>query len=295
MNVIEIPEKGKKVVYPSSWEEMSRDELLFTMALAMEMLAGKISQNEFKTRVFYKLAKMHRSPWQRRKELLLTRKEQTRKWENVGRAAETISWMFSKEDDGRLVFRFDCVINPLPRIRVKHKWMIGPGEALLDVSFGEYMVAYDFFRKFSQDRDEHWLNCLCSTLYRPRSASGKREDFDADRCMKREKLFTRLSQVERFIIVSWFAACDHYFKSGDIEVDGRVISLAPLFHKEDGDVKEEEGLGMTGILMAVAESGVFGNTEEVKRTNLYQVLLRLYLWHLENKRLKKIYRHGKVE
>ena len=74
MNVIEIPEKGKKVVYPSSWEEMSRDELLFTMALAMEMLEGKISQNEFKTRVFYKLTKMHRSPWQRRKELLLTRK-----------------------------------------------------------------------------------------------------------------------------------------------------------------------------------------------------------------------------
>lgn len=295
MNVIEIPAKGKKVVYPSSWEEMSRDELLFTMKLAMEMLAGILSLDEFKIRVFYKLTRMHRNMWQRRKELLLTEREQVRKWENVRRSAETISWMFSREDDGRVVFRFDSVVNPLPRIRIKRFWFKGPGEALLDITFGEYMVAYDFLQKFRRDKEERWMNCLCSTLYRPIGKDGKREDFDVDLCMKRSKMFVAIRPEERFTILSWFDACDHYFKSGDIEVDGRIVSLAPLFRPEGEDRDENEGLGMTGILMAVAESGVFGKAEEVKRTNLYQVLLRLYLWHLENKRLKKMYQHGKVE
>ena len=38
---------------------------------------------------------------------------------------------------------------------------------------------------------------------------------------------------------------------------------------------------------------VFGTVEEVKRTNLYSVLLRLYLWYLDNKRLEKMYANGK--
>lgn len=55
-------------------------------------------------------------------------------------------------------------------------------------------------------------------------------------------------------------------------------------------------LGLTGILMGVADNGTFGPVAEVERTNLYTVLLKLYQWHLEHKRLEKIYnKHGKSE
>lgn len=69
-----------------------------------------------------------------------------------------------------------------------------------------------------------------------------------------------------------------------------------LFRQEDKAVEEESGdpgLGLTGILLGVVENGAFGTIEEVKRTNLYTVMLRLYLWHLENERLEKMYKDGK--
>ena len=77
---------------------------------------------------------------------------------------------------------------------------------------------------------------------------------------------------------------------------GRAISLGVLFRQEDKAVEEESGdpgLGLTGILLGLAENGAFGTIEEVKRTNLYTVMLRLYLWHLENERLEKMYKDGK--
>ena len=50
------------------------------------------------------------------------------------------------------------------------------------------------------------------------------------------------------MILSWFSACDHYFKSGEIEIDGRLISLAPLFKQtnDSGEENEFRGIGIDG-------------------------------------------------
>lgn len=299
MNVIEIPEAGKRIEYPSAWEELKRRELLFITREALLLMAGEISVLEFKVRVFYFLAGIKRKQRHNRKDRYLTSEEMERKYGNVVLAAETVNFVFSGNEEEGLVFDFNCVENILPTVRIGWRVYHGPAGALLNLTFGEYMVAYDFYRRYMMDKGERDLNALCAVLYRPgggRGGDDVREVFDVNRCVGRARMFSRLSFEERFVILSWFSACDNYFKSGDIEVDGREISLGVLFRQED-KAKDEEGgdpgLGLTGILMGVAENGAFGTIEEVKRTNLYTVMLRLYLWYLENKRLEKIYGKSK--
>lgn len=301
MNVIEIPESGKRVEYPSCWEELNRKQLLFIVRLGLRLMAGEVSVLEFKVRVFYFLTGIKRKQRHNREERYLTREEMERKYGNIVLAAETVSFVFKGEEE-EMVFDFDCVKNLLPSLRIGWRVYHGPADALLNMTFGEYMVASDFYRRYMMDKDERDLNALCAVLYRSKRSrevrDDIREDFNVHECTRRAGRFSGLSFEERFVILSWFSACDNYFKSGNIEVDGREISLAVLFRQEDKtreDDSGDPGLGLTGILLGVAENGAFGSIEDVKRANLYSVMLRLYLWHLENERLKKIYRNDKVE
>lgn len=294
MNVIEIPAVGKRVEYPSSWDECSPQQLQYIFREALQLLAGNINLTEFKIHIFYLLAGIRRTRKHNRKDQLLTQKQQEQKYSNIVRASETVMFMFS-EQDGKLTFDFDCIQNMLPEIRVGRKKLFGPANALLNITFGEYRVAYDYFRTFIDEQDEMALNCLCAILYRP-ACSGKidndiRIDFNPNECIHAAVRFKRVPPEIKHIIFSWFAACDNYLKSGDIKIEGRTINLRCLFKQEGSG--DDSGLGLTGILMGIADTGTFGTMPEVDKTNLYTVMLRLYLWHLENERLKKLYKNDR--
>lgn len=304
MNVIEIPEVGKKVEYPSAWEECNPRQIQYIFREAARLISGETDLIEFRIRVFYYLAGIVRKHCHERKEQLLSDEQRMIKYDNIIRASETVGFMF-QEKEHQLVFEFDCVRNLIPRIKIKHQLFYGPSEALFNITFGEYRVAYDYYIRFAREHEEHDLNNLCAVLYRP-ARSGAwdddiRETFNPHECVRRAKMFKKVAYELRFFIFSWFSACDNYFKTEQIEIDGRLISLSPLFRKTDEDtegVPEADAgeLGLTGILMGVADNGTFGPVAEVERTNLYTVLLKLYQWHLEHKRLEKIYnKHGKSE
>lgn len=291
MNVIEIPVTGKKIEYPSSWEECSQEQLRYIFREALLLIAGERDLQEFKIRIFYFLAGIRRKQKHNKKDKLLTKREQEQKYWNVIRAAETVMFMFS-ERDGQTVFDYNCLQNMFPEVRIRRKKFYGPKSALFNITFGEYRVAYDYFRTFIDEQDETALDRLCAVLYRP-VRSGKidddiRTDFNPNECARAATRFKRLPVEIKHIIFSWFAACDNYLKSGDIKIEGRTINLRCLFKQEGGG--DDAGLGLTGILMGIADTGTFGTMQEVDRTNLYTVMLRLYLWHQENERLKKLYK-----
>ena len=101
MNVIEIPESGKRVEYPSCWEELNRKQLLFIVRLGLRLMAGEVSVLEFKVRVFYFLTGIKRKQRHNREERYLTREEMERKYGNIVLAAETVDvykrqWNHSK-------------------------------------------------------------------------------------------------------------------------------------------------------------------------------------------------------
>ena len=69
-----------------------------------------------------------------------------------------------------------------------------------------------------------------------------------------------------------------------IEIDGNRCFFSMIFSSkdrgktdlEDGDCDEEEGgIGLTGVMMAIAESGVFGNIKDTAQSDVWDVLARL--------------------
>lgn len=291
MNVIEIRKIGKRIEYPSSWEECSTEQILFIFKNAIALISGNISLSEFKIITFYHLAGIKRKKKHNRKDEMLTEEQRLRKYDNVARAAETVNFMFSALPGENIAFEFDCVQNLLPHIRLRGKKMYGPAEALLNITFWEYQVAYEYYREFIAEKEETALNNLCAVLYRPKRSGSIdddiRIDFNPHECERRSKCFSSVAYEVKFFIFSWFAACDNYFKSSDLIVDGQSITLAPLFKSEGSS--ENDNLGLTAIMMGVADSGTFGNVDGVKRTNLYAVMLKLFLWYKENERVKKMY------
>ncbi len=300
MNVIEIPTLGKRVEYPSCWEELNREQLLFIMRNSLLLTSGDISMLDFQVLVLYNLLGIRRKWKHNKRDRNLTQEHFNKKYCNIARAAETVDFMFTRRD-GTLIFDFNCVINFLPEIRIKRKTFYGPADALFNITFEEYQVACDYNRRFIASREESDLNTLCAVLYRPGRngdiGNDRREEFNPHLSVKRAELFKRVHFEVKYTILSWFSACDNYLKTGDIEIEGRIVSFAALFRKEtnENEVETDTNLGLTGIMMAIADNGTFGSLEQVKRTNLYTVMLRVYLWHLENERLKKLYKNDKSE
>lgn len=299
MNTIEILEVSKKMEYPSSWNECNRKQIRFIFREAIKLIGGDIGMLEFRIRVFYFLTGIRRKRRHERKERMMTEDQLAQKYMNVVEGANTIDFMF-REQKGLPLFEYSRVGNVLPVIRSRMKRMYGPVEALFNISFGEYMVAFDFFRRYVDHKDVSDLNKLCAVLYRPRRKgeinNDLRIDFNASECVRRAKWWCRVPFEDRFIIYSWFAACDNFFKTGEIEVDGQRISFQGLFKQSGGGELGVKDLGLTGVLMSVAEAGTFGTLENVNRTNLYTVLLKLYHWQVEHKKMEqKSKKHGKTE
>ena len=295
MNTLEIPSLGKRIEYPSTWEECSVEQLKYIFAQAHRLMAGEMELLEFQIRIFYHLTGIERNYKHERKERLMSEDARFTKYDNIFRAARSIDFIFI-EKEGQLVFEFDCIENLLPSIEVDAKVFYGPIQALFNITFAEYRVAYDFYCRYIDEADDIHLNNLCAVLYRPAGTEEYtddiREPFNPHLCVRRSDLFKKVPLEIRSIILAWFSACDNYFKTGQLSIDGREISFAPLFkssgNQSDDTPHEDSGeLGLTGVLLTIADSGTFGPVVEVEKTNLYTVLLKLYQWHLEHKRNEK--------
>jgi hypothetical protein len=253
------------------------------------LLAGKITLIDYQLLVFYKLTNirlLHPVIADRN----LTYEQRLSKYDNIFRACQTINFMFPGGIQ-KPVFEYTCTINQLPIIRIKHEYWHSPSNALLDISFGEYRMAYDLYRQYLLDSSQEACRRLLAVLYRPiLKNTGRRKSFDPDECLHRSKQTMRLPSEILFYVVTWFGACDRYLKTENIFVEGHEINLSCLFTNSDDDKKiGEDNLGLLGIELALAESGTFGDLDGVDRANLYTVLLKLYQWKKENDKTKAVY------
>ena len=58
-------------------------------------------------------------------------------------------------------------------------------------------------------------------------------------------------------------------------MNGEKISLAILF-ESDKKKSKSDGLGLVGLQMSVAESGVFGNMKDVGKEKIFNIYAYLY-------------------
>ena len=79
----------------------------------------------------------------------------------------------------------------------------------------------------------------------------------------------------------WFTYCIKCLQEEDLIINGIDVNLSVLFPKNNMGVTNHQktNLGWTGVLMDIAESGVFGDAVSTAQTPLYDILLFLLKKH----------------
>lgn len=177
----------------------------------------------------------------------------------------------------------------------------GPGDFLQGMSFAEYKDSLAASMKFMETHDEAWLDRLTAILYRRRRPGlkrlMKRQDFDGrTRTLYNpamiERATRRMKGVDpgiKYMALMYVSGCLWTLKNMEegIEIDGVKMDFTVLF-KPSGKEEADESVGMIGMMMALAESGVFGSLKDVANTDVWDVLVRIYQLELDRRSMEKM-------
>ena len=303
MNELLIPEKKIKVNYPSCWDEIKAENVCrigeimhacYTGKIDYDM-ARKLAADEFLNRV----NSVHKPALD---------EDSVDFWSTESLLADSVDFLFNHEETKN--GNENVSINPkfctqlVPWVKVGLRWYIGPKDLLSDLTIFEFKEASWRTGKYSETRDDQYLNEIFAVLYQPGGLIGKRKVRGAhvethgnaslhqqQRNYNRSlKAATHVPIGLKFIIYLFFIGCMNWLREEAVEIDGNEIRFGCLFPKASpNSLKEgetENDTGMAGILFQMAESGVFGNMEQTSKVSMWDVFLRLLQIHNQIKKMK---------
>lgn len=182
------------------------------------------------------------------------------------------------------------------------KKLYGPGDFMQDMCFAEYKDALAAAMKYMETNDDLWLDRLTAILYREKRAGLKKlmnsPDFDG-----RIRVTYNPGMVEhgmrmtkhvrkgiKYMALMYIMGCLWNLRNNEdgIEIDGGKCDFSILFMRsETEETATEEGVGMIGVMMALAESGVFGNLKDVANADVWDVLVRMYQLEIDRRAFEK--------
>jgi hypothetical protein len=235
-----------------------------------------------RTQAIYKLLNMVPS----KKQLLILDEEA--KWANVYQLSLLIDSFFEHQD-GKMIIQQDYVHNPVPAFKPLWRTYHGPADGFRNVTFGEYTDGLRLFLQYSATGNENLLHLLASIFYRkakPLHAFKKRlPNYDGDiRQAYNSNLIEDRANVFRYApkgfiygFYMYFASFQKYITGAQVPWGGKMLDLSILFDPGESETQEAvPGLGMDSLSFALAESGEFGNLEAVRKTNVWEIFIRLY-------------------
>lgn len=147
-----ITYKGKKLNFPTSWNELSEKQFVFVaghIAESMQLEERDIDkENAFKLQVVKLFTGL---PWYKFQQL--TKDE-------IADLMSYIDFLFQE---------FDLNTVPFKKFRHRLRTYHGPDNDFDDLSMGQLSYADTYFIKYIKDRDEEHLNKLLATLYNRRT------------------------------------------------------------------------------------------------------------------------------
>ena len=268
MHLIEFGNKIKKYL-PEDLSECSDVQYIELSALIYYFQCNQISYFDFRIHALYKLLQMKRVKSYVNDEL---------KYSKIFQLSELLDSFFETNDDKQKVIKQYYIHNPIPKFRGALRYYHGPDNDFENVTFGEYLDSLEAFINFDQTGEAIYLYELCAILYRKKSFSLKgfdRQAYNKLTVKKRIKLFENQHLGILYGVYLYFASFQKYISSAKIFVQGNEIDLSVLFDQKS-EKSELPGLGMKGILLSMAESGVYGDQVGVRNTLLWEVLIRMY-------------------
>ncbi len=287
MHTIEIGHKITKY-YPECIEEMTSQQYIEFVRLVILYQANQLTYTAFSLRLTYMFLDMER------RININEHKNVDKILDNLQQLTALNNAFFEEQssENGKVVkvLNTDFIKNPLPEF--KHLNIKGPDDALVNTTFGEYVSALNAYIDYSNSGEESDLNVLVASLYRPickqrqkQHLDDIREPFHKDRI---NYYITKIKDLDfeyKYGIYLWFASCQKFIVTNtDLTLSGGVsVDLSSLFKGTGND----KGIGMAGIIFDLAESNVFGTSDEVEQKPTYDVLVRMVQTKQQAEKLKR--------
>ena len=273
---IEIPQENKFLYLPEELAECDGRQFLDMSKLIYWLGLGAITYESFRTLAVYALLglkwdhKQYKTPG-------FIPEDDERKWSNVHVLSEYIDGFFEniKNEAGEEipVIKQNFIKNHNPVFKLMGTYY-GPDDAFENVTAGQYFDGMEYFISFSSSGDLKDLRNLFAIFYLP-----KGEEYNKEQSRKRAKGIFRTVDIRHLYgFYLMFSAINKYMKSGSVVVYGEEIDLSIIYKDiSDKELKSSiPGLGWISTAQDLAESGVFGSYEGVRKTLMWPVLLRLY-------------------
>jgi len=176
----------------------------------------------------------------------------------------------------------------------------GPGDFLGEMCFGEYKDLLFCADKYMHTKDEEWLTRMVAIAYRqkrmllpllrklPGYDGRTRRKYISGAVDERIKRFEGVPIGVKYMFFQYVMGCIYTLKTSEgVEIDGHLCNFSVVFNKKAEDAGDDDGVGLTGLIMVLAESGVFGNIKETAEADVWAVLIRLYQLELQRREMDR--------
>lgn len=286
MTILEIPETGRKFYVPSNLGECDRQQYIDICELMYRFNTAKIDYTTFANQAIYKLLNL--MPAKKYKSEAIEQEKNA----NISILSGIMLEYFEarENDETKTVIKQDYVHNHIPFVQPLWKKYYGPTNEFRNISFGEYTDAINLFLEYEKTRNEAYLPIIMAIFYRKKrkfhllkKLFGKhskdvREPYNSDTVDKRVKVFEGLTMGEKYGFYLFLASFHKYLTQCKLRLNGNEINIGYLFKEPSKKVVTSNlpGIGLKSIEYQISESGVFGTNQEVRATNLWEILIRLY-------------------
>ena len=260
MNTLEIPHTKKRYYLPSSLAECDGRQYSEMAHLLFKLDAGQLDYSTFRVHALYAFLNM--------KPVVNKDKEvQDQKAANIYQLSHLVDDFF-EDMDGTPVLRQYYTNNHNPLISLFGKKYQGPKDNFDNVAFGQYVDGLNFFQEYTNTKEPEFLYLLMATFYVKKKQSV-------------EKLAEALKNYDFGTVYGFylfFASFQKYLVSSKIYYNAKELDLSVLFDADGATdtTSDLPGLGLKSTMYTLAESGVFGSLKQVRKENLWEVMLRMY-------------------
>lgn len=246
-----VTTRRREVSVPEHVSELTPEQYVYYCRLFFALSSGVIDMDYFRIRWFSFLLGRGKSDFTVLRDGYVAELE---------RQMSAIDGFFVDDGAGGARLDFSSVVNLLP----EYGGYKGPGDLLQGVTFGEFVECFtvaECLDGADMDAMMEGYGHIARTLYHV-----PEEDPVPD---------ILVFHAPRFFSSVWGA-----IQREPMEINGRKMDFRIIFRKTAG-AKPDDGTGWTGIIFEIAKAGLFGNVEDVKRTDMWEVLIYLYKCRFE--------------
>ena len=266
MNTLEIPQTGRRIDLPEDLSECDPQQYAEACVLIYKFQQKELSYEDFRVEMVYKLLNLKKGGGK------LVQSAVEDMHSNIYQVSKLIDSFFEKNEDGHLVIKQYYINNHSQKISDAFRVWYGPTDGFDNVTFGEYIDGLNIYGNMKDGVTTELLYMLMATFYR-----GKGKEYDPVKVQKNARHFKYVyfGRVYGFFLL--FASFQQYLTSAIVTYQGMDLDLSILFEGGEEGVKSNiPGVGMLSVAHQLAESGVYGTMQGVRKANLWEVLLRLY-------------------